>query len=249
VSTPFHRAIIVGASSGIGEAIARQLAAEGTAVALVARRVDKLEGIAGDIRERGGQAHCLSNDVRESHTVASCFDEAVAALGGLDLLVYASGVMPSLEEHEYDFAKDQAMMETNVVGAMAWLNPAAALMEAQRSGTLMGISSIAGERGRRGNPAYCTSKAAFSTYLESLRNRLTRYGVSVVTIKPGFIQTPMTEHLGDELLWLITADEAARQILKVTRKGKLSAFIPARWGLVALIIRCIPSFIFRRLNI
>ena len=71
----------------------------------------------------------------------------------------------------------------------------------------------------------------------------------MVTIKPGFIQTPMTEHLGDELLWLITADEAARQILKVTRKGKLSAFIPARWGLVALIIRCIPSFIFRRLNI
>ncbi|MEE2780519.1 MAG: SDR family NAD(P)-dependent oxidoreductase [Myxococcota bacterium] len=249
MSNSYQRVIVVGASSGIGEAIARQLASEGSQVALVARRSDKLEAIAADIRAAGGTVHCLVNDVRQFDTVAGCFDEAVATLGGLDLLVYASGVMPSLEEHEYDFSKDRAMMETNVVGAMAWLNPAAALMEAQRSGTLMGISSIAGERGRRGNPAYCTSKAAFSTYLESLRNRLGRYGVSVVTIKPGFIKTPMTEHLGDDLLWLITADEAARQILKVTRKGKLSAFIPARWALVAFIIRNIPSFVFRKLSI
>ena len=132
---------------------------------------------------------------------------------------------------------------------MAWLNPAAAHMEAARSGTIIGVSSIAGERGRRGNPAYCTSKAAMTTSLESLRNRLHRYGVRVVTAKPGFVRTAMTEGMGD-LLWIIDADEAARQILKMGASGRsLSRFVPGRWWMVALVIRSIPSWIFRKLNL
>jgi short-subunit dehydrogenase len=121
-------------------------------------------------------------------------------------------------------------------------------MEAQRQGTILGISSIAGARGRRANPAYCTSKAALSTYLESLRNRLGRYGVKVTTIKPGFVRTAMTEGMGD-LLWIISADEAARRSLAHARRGHGSHFVPGRWALVALVIRSIPSWIFRKLNI
>jgi NAD(P)-dependent dehydrogenase (short-subunit alcohol dehydrogenase family) len=112
----------------------------------------------------------------------------------------------------------------------------------------LGISSIAGERGRRGNPAYCTTKAALTTYLESLRNRCSRYGVNVVTIKPGFVDTAMTRGMKG-LFWLISAEKAAKQSLALARKGKSgAAFVPSRWALVAFIVRSLPSFIFRKLN-
>ena len=248
MAASFQRAIVVGASSGIGEAIARQLAAQGCHVALIARREEHLKTLVEELEQAGGRAAALTHDVTHFDEAGQVFDQAVERLGGLDLLVYAAGVMPSIEEHEYAFHKDRAMVETNLLGAMAWLNPAAAHMEAQRSGVILGISSIAGERGRRGNPAYCTSKAAMTTYLESLRNRLTRYGVRVVTIKPGFVRTAMTEGMGD-LLWIISADEAARQSLNHARGSTGAHFVPARWSLVALVIRWIPSWVFRKLNI
>ena len=244
----FQRAIVVGASSGIGEAMARQLAAQGCHVALIARREERLLSLKQELESSGGVILTFAHDVTHFQEASGVFDRAVKDLGGLDLLVYAAGVMPSLEEHEYAFEKDRAMVETNLLGAMAWLNPASAHMEAQRSGVILGISSIAGERGRRANPAYCTSKAAMSTYLESLRNRLSRYGVRVVTIKPGFVRTAMTEGMGD-LLWIISAEEAARQSLNHARTSQGSHFVPARWSLVALVIRWIPSWLFRKMNI
>ncbi len=218
-------------------------------MALLARRSDALECVEADIRAAGGQAWSWVHDVTDFDAVPELFDEIVGTLGGLDALFYAAGVMPELDEHEYAFSKDRAMIEVNVLGAMAWFNPAAALMEAQRSGTLVGISSIAGERGRRGNPAYCTSKAALSTYLEAMRNRLSRYGVDVVTVKPGFVDTAMTQGMGD-LLWMIGPDEAARQVIELARReGGADAFVPRRWGAVAMVVRTIPSFVFRRLNL
>jgi NAD(P)-dependent dehydrogenase (short-subunit alcohol dehydrogenase family) len=136
----------------------------------------------------------------------------------------------------------------NLLGAMAWMNLAAARFEAARAGTIIGISSVAGERGRRGNPAYCTSKAALSTYLESLRNRCSRYGVNVVTVKPGFVDTAMTR--GKQgLFWLISPDEAARQSLALAERGKsASGYVPARWAPLMAAVRQVPSLVFRRLN-
>jgi decaprenylphospho-beta-D-erythro-pentofuranosid-2-ulose 2-reductase len=249
MSLEFQRAIVVGASSGLGEAIARQLASEGTSVALVARRPAELERVARTINEeKRGVATAHLHDVTDFDATPALFDRIVAELRGLDLLVYAAGVMPAIEESEYSFEKDRAMVEVNLLGAMAWFNLAAARFEAQRSGTLVGISSIAGERGRRGNPAYCTSKAALSAYLESLRNRLSRYGVNVVTAKPGFIDTAMTRGKPG-LFWLVTADKAAQTTLSLARRGDSPAsFVPARWSVVAWIVRLLPSFIFRRLN-
>ena len=244
-----EKAIVVGASSGIGEATARRLAAEGASVALVARRKDELDRVAADIAKAGkGQAFVHVHDVTHFDEVPELFDKIVAELGGLDAIVYAAGVMPRIDESEYAFAKDRQMIEVNLLGAMAWLNPAAAKFEAQRAGTIVGISSIAGERGRRGNPGYCTSKAAFSTYLESLRNRLARYGVNVVTIKPGFVDTAMTAGVPG-LFWLIKPEQAAQTSLALARRGSgAQGFVPWRWSLVAMVVRSIPSFIFRRLN-
>jgi short-subunit dehydrogenase len=115
-------------------------------------------------------------------------------------------------------------------------------------GTIVGIGSVAGDRGRAPNPGYCTSKAGFHAYLEALRNRLATLGVKVVTIKPGFVDTAMTR--GKEgLFWLISADRAAEIILKKASRGVVTAYVPARWRVVMTIIRSIPSFIFTRLGI
>lgn len=250
MATEFHHALVVGASSGIGEALARRLAADGALVAMVARRGDELDRIAGEINDLCGEerAFPFPHDVRERDVVPHLFEEIPRTLGGLDLVVYAAGVMPEVAFDEYDVKKDALMVEVNLLGAMAWLNPAARRFNRLGQGTIVGIGSIAGDRGRSGNPGYNTSKGALAIYLEALRNRVARRGVKVVTIKPGFVETPMT-HGKPGLFWLIKADRAAEIILRKARKGVVTAYVPARWRLVSWVISCIPSFIFRRLKI
>ncbi len=248
MSVRFSKAIVVGASSGVGEAIARELAGEGTSVALVARREQELSRLESALRETNPHVRSYPHDVTRFDDTSALFDRVTRDLGGLDLLVYAAGVMPELEESEYSFDKDRQMVEVNLLGAMAWCNLAAARFEAAQAGTILGISSIAGERGRRGNPGYCASKAALTTYLEALRNRLSRYGVNVVTIKPGFVDTRMTKGKKG-LFWLVSAREAAATSLALAKTpGSPSAFVPWRWTLVALVVRLIPSFLFKKLN-
>ena len=141
-----------------------------------------------------------------------------------------------------------ATLDVNLRGAVAWLDPVADRFNRLGRGTIVGIGSVAGDRGRSGNPAYCTSKAGLHTYLESIRNRVARKGVRVVTVKPGFVDTAMTRGL-DGLFWLISADRAAEIILGHARRGTTVAYVPARWRWVMLIIRSIPSFLFRRLRV
>ena len=245
----FARAIVVGASSGIGAALAVELGKEGAAVALLARREGELAATAAAVTAAGGRASTYRHDVTDSAAVPGLFERIEAELGGVDLVVYAAGVMPEVVEGEYDFGKDRQMIEVNLLGAMAWFDLAAARFEAKRAGTLVGISSIAGERGRRGAPGYGTSKAAFTAYLEALRNRVSRYGVNVVTVKPGFVDTAMTRGKPG-LFWVVSPQAAAARTLALARRGtSASAFVPARWALVALVVRSIPSFLFRRLNV
>ncbi len=165
-------------------------------------------------------------------------------LGGLDLIVYVAGVQPVVGANEYNFEKDSAMINVNILGAIAWLNQAAVRFERTRSGHIVGISSIAGDRGRVGSPVYNTSKAALNTYLEALRNRLSRRGVTVTTIKPGFVDTPNLANAA-KTFWVISPEDAAAQIYLAIRRKRGTVYIPARWGLVGLIIRHIPSSIFR----
>lgn len=247
-----RRALVVGASSGIGAALVRQLASEGYAVTALARRAGELERLAEDAAPHaaasGGRVLALAHDVRDSAAVPALFERIVRELGGLDLFVYAAGVMPEVGPEEYDTEKDLAMLRVNLEGAIAWCNEVARLFATQRSGILVGISSVAGDRGRRGNPVYCTSKAALSTYLEALRNRLGERGVTVCTIKPGFVDTAMTRGKPG-VFWLIGADTAARRILRAARAGVATRYVPMRWFWVMAVIRSIPSFLFRKLNV
>ncbi|HWF44136.1 MAG TPA: SDR family NAD(P)-dependent oxidoreductase [Candidatus Kapabacteria bacterium] len=242
----WNRVLIIGASSGIGKAIAEQLLKQGASVAMVARRREPMEEIARSAA--AGKALVYEHDVRHYEDVPALFQQIALDMGGLDLVVYASGVMPPVEENEYNFTKDREIIEVNLLGAFAWLDEAAARFERTKSGTIVGISSVAGERGRRGSPAYCTSKAALTTFLESLRNRLSRYGIKVVTIKPGFIDTEMTRGKSG-LFWLISSEAAATQILHAARSRKSTAYVPGRWRIVSMILHCIPSFIFKYLPV
>ena len=246
MSVALGKVIVVGASSGIGAAIATQLAKRGSTVAVVARRAQALEAIAS---AHPGRVRTYAFDTTDVDAVAELQDRIVADLGGLDAIFYAAGVMPAIAEGEYAFEKEREMVDVNLLGAIAWITPAAARFEAARAGTIVGISSVAGERGRRKNPVYGTTKAALTAYLEGLRNRCARYGVNVVTAKPGFIDTPMTKGV-EGMFWLISADEAAAAIIRLAERGNsASGFVPKRWALVALVLRMIPSFIFRRLNV
>lgn len=244
------RALVVGASSGMGAAIVRQLVSEGYAVAAVARRQEMLEELGSAASSgKGGRVLPIVHDVNQIDEVPRLFEEVIQGLGGLDFYVYAAGVMPDVEPEEYDTEKDLLMVDVNLSGFIAWTNPVARYFHSQRSGTIVGIGSIAGDRGRKGAPVYGATKAAMETLLESLRNRLAERTVRVVTVKPGMIETPMTEHL-DKLMMPVSAERAAKDILKVSR-GKFwnTRHIPLRWLPVSLVIRSIPSFLFRKTSI
>ncbi|MCZ8342285.1 MAG: SDR family NAD(P)-dependent oxidoreductase [Leptospira sp.] len=245
--------IIVGASSGIGKAIAELELQNGSSVVLLARREKALESIAKPFSKgKEKKAYALAFDVTKFNTAKKTFEKAVSLLGGLDEIYYASGVMPAIEKNEYNTSKDLNMIEVNLSGAIAFLNPAAEFFSKQKFGKIVGISSIAGERGRKGNPVYNTSKAGLNTYLEALRNRLSEFNVQVTTIKPGFVLTEMTQGLNlptKGLLKAISAEDAAKQILTAVNQNKDECFVPGIWALVGLIIRNIPNFIFKKMSI
>jgi decaprenylphospho-beta-D-erythro-pentofuranosid-2-ulose 2-reductase len=238
----FRHAIVVGASSGIGLEVARQLVQEGARVALVARRGDRLTAIA---QELGANALAVQHDVTQFDEVPALFQKITHELGGLDLIVYASGAMPQVGAHEYCFEKDRQMIDVNVLGAIAWLNEAAVRFENTRSGSIVGIGSVAGDRGRQGQPVYNASKAALCTYLEALRNRLSRHGVIVSTIKPGPTATEMTAHLSMKMS--DPRDVAAFILRKADRNGE--HYVKFAHRVAFAIIRSIPSAIFRRLKV
>jgi short-subunit dehydrogenase len=246
---PIKRAIIVGASSGIGAALARRLATEGYSLALLARRADRLAALCEEINSAAGKTRAVSyvHDVTDYAAVPGLLQEITATLGGLDLFIYNAGIVfPSGMKH-YEFEKDRRVTEVNYLGALAWLNPVAAMFHRLKAGQIVGISSVAGERGRVGNPSYNASKAALTCYLESLRNRLTRRGVHVLTVKAGYVLTEMTAGRKN-LYFAITAERAAADICRAIRSHRQVIYIASIWWLVMWVVRNIPSVIFRRLS-
>ncbi|HEX6385652.1 MAG TPA: SDR family NAD(P)-dependent oxidoreductase [Anaerolineae bacterium] len=244
------RALVIGASSGIGAALVRELVHQGYTVAAVARREARLAELCDAINTATGSTHALpyTHNVTDYGEVPGLFQHITSDLGGLDVIVYVAGVQPSVEPEEYEFEKDAAMIKVNLLGAIAWLNQAAIRFQRARQGHVVGISSIAGDRGRVGAPVYNASKAGLDTYLEALRNRLSRHGVTVTTVKPGFVDTVLLEN-APKTLWVISPEEAARQIYRAVKRQKQLVYVPARWRVVSLIISNIPSFVFRRLNV
>ncbi|MEO7454370.1 MAG: SDR family NAD(P)-dependent oxidoreductase [Fimbriimonadales bacterium] len=243
---PWQKAIVVGATGGIGAEIARNLKAHGCDVAIVGRDQTKLDSLTAGLAL--GADRSFAYDVLDFQNTQDAFDAIVQKLGGLDLLVFSAGLLPPVGETEYDIEKDRATIDTNLTAGMAWCNAAAKRFERAKAGCIIGIGSPSGDRGRRGNPAYGASKAGFENYLESLRNRLGRHNVSVVTAKPGPVRTPMTARFG-ALPGMIEADVAAAEVLRKSTRFSRTFYVPGKWWLASKIVQAIPSRIFRRMKI
>ncbi|MBI5610699.1 MAG: SDR family NAD(P)-dependent oxidoreductase [Deltaproteobacteria bacterium] len=239
--------VIVGASSGIGAALALELAQPGRTLALVARRQAELERVAEQVRRKGAVARVETCDAADPAAVQGCWDRLQGASKSVDCLVYASGVILDVAPDEFDTAKDRAMIDVNVGGLVAWLNCAARDFSAAGRGTIAALGSVAGDRGRRAAPVYGATKAVLDTYLESLRNRLSVRGVSVVTIKPGPVNTPMLA--GKKMPLTVEPQVAARAIARGLQRGAHTVYVHPLWRWIMLAIRCVPSPIFRRLAI
>jgi len=253
-STPLNprkRAIMVGASGGIGRVLAQRLASEGYALALVDRNGKVLKDLCAELNQVYEEVRAISyeHDVTAFDKVPDLLRRVVAELGGVDLFVYVAGVIyfPALDE--FNFEEDHKMVQVNLLGAMAWLSQVAPLFQSMGAGQIVGVSSVAGDRGRIGNPGYNSSKAGFTCYLEALRNRLTRHGVNVITIKPGMVKTEMLNLPGaPKPMLAVTPEQAADGIWNAIRKRKQVAYVSGLWRWVMLVLTHIPSVIFRRLS-
>jgi NAD(P)-dependent dehydrogenase (short-subunit alcohol dehydrogenase family) len=241
--------IVVGASSGIGLAVARRLAIAGRKVAMLGRREKDLRAAAATINDALGReaAFAFVHDAADADAAEPAFARIEQQLGAVDELHYVAGVMPAVALDEFDLGKDRLQVQVNMLGCIAWCNAAARRFLQRKAGCIVGVSSVAQDRGRIGRPVYNASKAGMDTYLEALRNRLWRHGVRVTTIRPGFVETPMTAGL--PLRGAIPADKAAEQILRARDRERAIAYVPGKWRLIMFVIRNIPSFVFRRLSI
>ncbi len=252
-------ALIVGASSGIGAALARELAARGYTLALLARRASALDTLSVEINQRANTevAHAYSHDVRDYAAAPDLYAHILQQFeengATLRTLIYVAGVMPASEGNDvWSFEDERAMLETNTIGAMRWLGLGATTFIQSGHGALVGVSSVAGDRGRRGNGAYMASKAALSTYLESLRYRLhARYGsgIRVVTVKPGYVATAMLADTHPPRPMVISAEAAARRIADACERGPEVVYVPGWWRLVMAGIQALPGFAMTRLPI
>jgi len=250
--TPIKKAIVVGASGGIGTALARRLAQEEYVLALLDRSEDILNPLCDEINQIYGETRAVAyeHDATDYDKVPDFFRKVVADLGGIDLFVYVAGMIyfPTLDE--FNFAEDYKMVEVNLLGAMAWMSQVAPAFQSMGSGQIVGVSSVAGDRGRVSNPGYNASKAGFTCYLEALRNRLTRHGVNVITIKPGQVKTGVFDlpNAPEKPVLAVTAEQAAEGIWKAIKKRKQVAYVGGIWRWVMLVLTHIPSVIFRRLS-
>ncbi|HEY3311699.1 MAG TPA: SDR family NAD(P)-dependent oxidoreductase [Anaerolineales bacterium] len=246
---PRRRAIIVGSGKGLGAALARRLAREGYVLGLIDRNADLLNNICNEINATSGSTQSLPyvHDVTSFDEAPGLLQKMMSDLGGLDLFIYNAGILLPTTPTTYEFENDFKMMQVNALGAQAWFNAVAPVFQSLHSGQIVGIASVAADRGRVGNPGYNASKAALATYLEALRNRLTRYGVHVLTVKPGFMDTDMLK-TSPRTFWVASPEQAADDIWKAIKTHRQTIYTLGRWGLIMGVIKHIPSVIFRRLS-
>lgn len=238
------RVFITGASSGIGAALARHYAARGAVLGLVARRIDALNALLATLP---GEHAVYPLDVADVAALRAAAADFSTRFGVPDVVVANAGVsVGTLTEEADDLAAFERVMRTNVLGMVATFQPFVASMRARGSGRLVGIASVAGIRGLPGAGAYSASKAAVIAYLESLRVEMHGSGVKVVTIAPGYIETPMTAVNRYPMPFMLPADEAARRFAKAIDAGTGYAVIPWQMGVVAKLMRILPNAIFDR---
>ncbi|MES2076052.1 MAG: SDR family oxidoreductase [Pseudomonadota bacterium] len=242
-----QRVFITGASSGIGAALAARYATEGATLGLLARRRDALDTlIAGLPHPERHRAYSV--DVRDHAAIAAAARDFLAHAGGIDVVVANAGVSAgTLTEHAEDLAVFDTIIATNLLATAATFAPFIATMRAQRTpARLVGIGSVAGIRGLPGAEAYSASKAAVISYCESLRLEMRPYGIKVVTLCPGYIDTPMTKVNTYPMPFLMPVERFAAAALRKIAGGSSYAVIPWQMGVVAKLLRLLPNTVYDR---
>ena len=241
-----QKVFITGASSGIGEALAVYYAAQGATLGLAARRSEFLDGL--NARLGGGHA-CYPLDVTDAPALHAAAVDFIERFGAPDVVIANAGVSAgTLTEYEEDLAVFRRVMDTNVYGMAATFAPFIPAMKAAGGERrLCGIASVAGIRGLPGAEAYSASKAAAISYLESLRLEMRPYGIKVVTIAPGYIESPMTAVNPYSMPFLLPAPKAAERFAAAIARGVSYTVIPWQMGVVAKLLRLLPNALYDRL--
>ena len=245
----YQKILVLGATSGIAEATCRIWAAQGASLFLVARNAEKLAAVAADLKTRGASyidyAVCDLDDTTQH---ASLLTHGINSLGGMDVAYLAHGILGDQPTGERDFNAAAQVLHTNFVSPASLLTWLANYCVQRKSGVLAVISSVAGDRGRKSNYIYGSSKAGLSAFLDGLRNRVDREGVTVLNIKPGPTRTAMTAGMpGAEKMADVNA--VAATIVKAIDKRVDNLYVPFQWAPIMFIIRHIPESIFKKLNL
>lgn len=238
---------ITGASSGIGQALALRYYRDGARLALVARRTTEVERWAAEQKLDAGRFKVYGADVADLDAMARIGRECIAAQGLPDVVIANAGISIGMDTaHFDDLEVMRRTFETNNVGLAATFHPFVAAMNERRSGTLVGIASVAAIRGLPGHGAYCASKSAVVAYCESLRGECRPFGVSVVTILPGYIDTPLTRGNRYSMPFLMQVEDFADQAVRTIRAQVSYRVIPWQMGVMAKLLRLLPNWLYDR---
>ncbi len=244
-----RRIIVLGALSAIGEATARLFAAEGARLVLAGRNIERLQQVANDLSARGAQqAQVWPIDLVACADVAGELGRMAGALDGpVDAVLLFFGVLGDQARAERDPAEAARIVEANFTAAVPWCLATAALLEQQKRGVLVAVSSVAGDRGRQSNYVYGAAKAGLGVLVEGIAHRLAATGARAVVVKPGFVDTPMTAHLKrGGPLWATPSDIARSIKRAVDRPGNPVIYTPWFWRFIMLVVRNVPALIFHK---
>ena len=241
--------LIIGATSAIAESTARLWAKDGNALYLLGRNNERLSSIANDLKLRGAKSVNFSLfDLNDFNVHPSLIKDASSTLGGIDIALLACGTLSDQIACEKDFFIALHELNTNAISVISMLTYLANYFESQGNGSILVISSVAGDRGRQSNYIYGSAKGALTVFLQGLRQRLHKSGIQVLTIKPGFVDTPMTSKFNKSFIW-VKPSAIAKIIYESVDKNRNVIYAPRYWWFIMMIIKIIPESVFKKLKL
>jgi len=239
---------LTGASSGIGYALAKKLVQDGNIVSVLARRIDRLHELSAELKGTPGIIYTYQCDITDTERLREVTSEIVNISGGIDIAILNSGIGRPEGVDKYSSEYADEIFGTNVIGMIKCIEVLLPVFTKQKYGIIAGVSSLADNRGYRGSGFYCASKAAATTLLESLRLEMSRYGVKVVTIKPGFVKSEMTARNKFKMPFIMDAEKAAGIIIRGLKKEKRIIQFPLPTVIGAKIIGLLPGRLYEYLE-
>lgn len=236
--------LITGASTGIGKELALRFSKEKCNLILISRRTELIDEYRGEIEKNGSKLFLFKCDVSDKKNVEDCFNKIYSEVSNIDFAILNSAVSYALHIEKFDLQKAEEMINTNLLGVVYCLSQLTEKMINQKSGVIVGVSSLADARGFPKSGIYSATKSALTTYLESVRNELYQYGIDVLIVRPGFVRTPMTSKNNFKMPFLVEPEVSAEIIFNGIMKRKKIIQFPLPIVILSRLIKIFPDFIF-----